>query len=370
MKKNIVIFHQNMIMGGVEKVTLNLLKNIDRDKFNIKLVLVEKYGELLEFIPDDIEVIGILDKNYSKGKNKFLKFLGYLKELLIIKKSLKKIIRKDDILLNMNMRNIRINLSFLKYKNKKIGWIHGNILNDFGNLREKINYKLFSQYSIIFNVSKQGTEDFNEMFPKLRNRSKTLYNSFDIEKIKKDSTQEPIREEKYLVTIGRLDFGKGFDILINAIKLLEKDGISKKLYIVGEGPERTKLEEQIKRLNLGRKVFLLGYKNSPYSLLRDAEVYILSSRGEGLPTVLIEALACECPIVSTDCKCGPREILKDGKHGILVPVGDAEALKEGIKKMLLDDKLREEFKEKSLERAYDFSNDKILKELEDIIESL
>ena len=367
MKKNILIFHQNLVMGGVEKVTLNIIKNIDKNKFNIKLILVEKFGELLEEIPKDIEVVELLDKDYSI-KNNILKYILYLKEIYIIRKKLKKIIKDEDILLNMNMRNIRFNITLFQYKNKKIGWIHGNIMNDFGNFKERINYKLFYQYSIILNVSKEGTDDFNKKFPKLKNRTKTLYNSLDIEFIKKMSVSEKINKNNYLVSVGRLSEEKGFDILIDSIKLLKDDGIDEKLYIIGEGNERDRLEEKIKKLNLEENVFLPGFNSNPYAILKNSKIYILSSRGEGLPTVLIEALACECPIISTDCKCGPREILNNGDYGLLVPVGDAMELKEGIKKMILDNNLRARFKEKSLERAYDFSNKKILKKLENIIE--
>ncbi len=81
MKKNILIFHQNMVMGGVEKVTLNILENLSREKFNIKVVLIEKHGELIEKLPKDLEIIYLLDKSYSRDKKGLIKFIGYLKEL-------------------------------------------------------------------------------------------------------------------------------------------------------------------------------------------------------------------------------------------------------------------------------------------------
>lgn len=367
MKKNVLIFHQNMVMGGVEKVTLNILENLDRKKFNIKVILVEKYGELLEKLPKDLEIIYLLDKDYSRDKKGVFKFIDYLKELIIINQRLKKIIKKNDNLLNMNMRNMRINLSFLKYKNKKIGWIHGNILNDNRTLFEKINYHFFNQYTKIFNISEQGKKDFDNKFPKLKNKSELLYNSFDIEEIRKKSKEEIINEKDYLISIGRLSYEKGFDLLINAIFLLKKDGINKKLYIIGDGNEKENLENQIKKLNLENNVFLLGFKTNPYIWLKNSKLYILSSRGEGLPTVLIEALICEKAIVSTNCKCGPEEILSNGKYGLLVETEDPLALKEGIKKLILDEKLRKNYEKKALKRACYFSNKNILRELEKII---
>lgn len=370
MKKNILIFHQNMVMGGVEKVTLNILENLSREKFNIKVVLIEKHGELIEKLPKDLEIIYLLDKSYSKDKKGLIKFIGYLKELIVINKKSKKIIKERDILLNMNARNMRINLLFLKYKNKKIGWIHGNILNDFGKISEKFNYKLFNQYSKIFNISKQGKKDFDDKFPKLRNKSELLYNSFNIEGIIRKSKEEIINEKDYLLSIGRLSYEKGFDLLIDAISLLKKDGIEKKLYIIGDGEEKENLKKQIEKLSLENNVFLLGFKENPYPWLKNSKLYILSSRGEGLPTVLIEALACQKAIVSANCLCGPREILDNGKYGLLVETENSSALKEGIKKLLLDKELKENYENKSLKRAYDFSNENILKKLEREISDL
>ncbi|MGL4765452.1 MAG: glycosyltransferase [Aeromonas sp.] len=364
--KNLIIFHQNMVMGGVEKVTLNLLKNLDKTKFNIKLILIQNEGELLSQIPKDIEVIFLLKKNYVKNKNIIQKIYGYLFELLLINKKLKELLIQDDtIFLIMNARNFRLNICLKRYKNKKIGWIHGNILNDYGNILEKLNYKLFSQYNFIYNVSKEGEKDFNNKFQNLKHKSKYLYNSLDITKILELSEERIDIKEKYILTVGRLSFyDKGYDILIETISLLKKEGIDKKLYIIGDGEERERLEQEIKRLKLENNIFIKGFDKNPYKWMKNAELFVLSSRGEGLPTVLIEALTCGVPIVSTDCKCGPKEILSNGEYGVLVPVGDSIALKEGIKKVLLNEKLRKELKEKSLKRALDFSNEKIIKRLE------
>lgn len=366
MKKEILIFHQNMVMGGVEKVTLNLLENLDRKKFKIQLVLIEKCGELIDNIPKDIELTYLLNENYSRNKKGFFKFLGYLKELYLIRKNLKKIVKKDSVILNMNIRNIRINISILKYKNKKLGWIHGNILNDIGSTLEKLNYKLFFQYTKIFNISKQGKKDFEKKFPNLKNKSELLYNSFNIKKIIEKS-KESINDSNYLLSIGRLSFEKGFDILIEAMSLLKKDGINEKLYLIGDGIEKEKLKSKIKELSLEKNVFLLGFKENPYPWIKNSKLYILSSRGEGLPTVLIESLILQKAIVSTNCLCGPEEILDFGNYGLLVKTENAYSLKEGIKNLLLNLQLKDQYEKKALKRAYDFSNELILKKLENFL---
>ena len=349
--KKLVFLHKDLVIGGVEKVLLNLLKNLDRSKCNIKLILFEKKGELISEIPSDIEVI-YLKKQYLTQKNTFfIKVFKTIKNILSYLWQLKKIVKKDEILLNINIRNIVINGSIYFFKNKKLGWIHGNILNDYGKIQEKFNYLLFDQYIKIFNISQQGKKDFDEKFPKLKNKNRLLYNSFDIDTIIKKSNNKNLQDKDYLVTIGRLDFEKGFDLLLEAIFLLKKEGLNEKVYIIGDGKERKNLEKKIKDLNLEKNIFLLGFKTNPYPWLKNAKLYILSSRGEGLPTVLIEALSCQKAIVSTDCRCGPNEILNKGEYGLLVNSENVESLKKGIKKLILNDNLRENYEKKSFKKS-------------------
>ena len=285
--KNLVFLHKNLVIGGVEKVLLNLLKNLDKNKFNIKLILLENDGELIAEIPSNIKVIYLKKKCLSTRNTFFIKVYRTIINTLSYFQQLKKIIKEDEILLNINIRNIVKNSIIYFFKNKKIGWLHGNILNDCGKIQEKWNYLLFRQYIRIFNISKQGKKDFDNKFPKLKNKSKLLYNSFDIEMIIEKSNEKYIEEKEYLISIGRLEFEKGFDVLIEAMALLKNDGINKKLYIIGDGRERKNLENKIKNLNLMNTVFLLGAKTNPYPWLKNATLYVLSSRGEGLPTVLI-----------------------------------------------------------------------------------
>ena len=103
-----------------------------------------------------------------------------------------------------------------------------------------------------------------------------------------------------------------------------------RLVILGDGPERETLLELAERLELSEHVDLPGFKVNPFTYMSKAGVFVLSSRYEGFPNVLVQAMACGAPVVSTDCRSGPREILEDGKWGHLVPVGDWRAMAEAI----------------------------------------
>ena len=136
-----------------------------------------------------------------------------------------------------------------------------------------------------------------------------------------------------VITAGRLAPEKGFPDLINAIKILLRS-IQVRLVILGDGPLREELEGLIHKNVLAESVKLLGFQDNPLKYFSKAQVFVLSSYVEGLPNVLIEAMACGCTPVATDCPTGPREVLKDGMYGYLVPVRDPEAMACAIQKAL------------------------------------
>src|SRR5262249_42756316 len=127
--------------------------------------------------------------------------------------------------------------------------------------------------------------------------------------------------------------------------------VDARLIALGDGPERPALERLIASLGLGDCVDLLGHRPNPFAFMARASLFVMSSRFEGMPSVLIEALACGCPLVSTDCPSGPAEILDKGRFGALVPVGDAERLAEAILEALRTPPDRERL----LARARDFA---------------
>jgi len=136
-----------------------------------------------------------------------------------------------------------------------------------------------------------------------------------------------------LVAAGRLAEWKGFSDLINAVKILRRNRVVR-LLILGDGPLKGELQDQIDELGLSDDIQLAGYVQNPLKYFKRADVFVLSSHVEGLPNVLVEAMMCGCTPVSTDCPTGPRELLQGGKYGYLVPMCDPEAMAAGIQKAL------------------------------------
>jgi glycosyltransferase involved in cell wall biosynthesis len=137
------------------------------------------------------------------------------------------------------------------------------------------------------------------------------------------------KNERVVIGVGRLVEQKDFETLIRAFHKAQSF-VACKLIILGEGPERQKLENLVRELDLTGKIDLPGFSANPYACMARADLFVLSSRFEGLPTVLIEAMACGTPVIATNCISGPEEILEGGKYGTLVPVRDIEALGQAI----------------------------------------
>lgn len=133
-----------------------------------------------------------------------------------------------------------------------------------------------------------------------------------------------------VVAIGRLAEQKDFATLLCAFAIVRQRLPAARLLILGEGPQRAALAGLAGRLGIADAVNLAGFLANPYPSLRAAAAFVLSSRWEGMPNVLLEALALGVPVVATDCASGPREILDGDRHGLLVPVGDAPAMAAGI----------------------------------------
>jgi len=167
-----------------------------------------------------------------------------------------------------------------------------------------------------------------------------------------------------ILAAGRLVPQKDFATLLRAFALLRQQGLPHRLVIAGEGKERPALLGMIESLGLAGWVDLPGFVDNPLALMSRAALFVLSSRFEGLPGVLIQALSCGCPVVATDCPSGPREILLDGRLGPLAPVGDHEALARAMAATLAQPPDRSMLKD----RAQDFSRDAVARRTAELLD--
>lgn len=392
--KKILFYTSGVGIGGVEKIILQILQLINKSKFDIKLGLQYENENLFENeIPKGIKFKYMLSQKIinkslylrERKNNIFYKFcyslmLSY--ERYVIKKNYLKFSKDRDVVIDFKSGD------FLKLINLKSGdrkkiicWIHGEIktLNEYQKRKEIFKNNLEKCQKIIC-ICEEMKERFIQELPDLKSKIQVIYNPFDIIKIKKLSSdysdinenEKKLLKENYIIMVSRLDNKqKDFFTLIRTFEILKNRKINIKLFILGEGADREKIKERIEEKDLEKEIILLGMKKNPYPWIKNANLLVHSSNYEGLPTVLIEGLILNKIIISTDCPTGPKEILKNGKYGSLVAIGDYEKMASEIEELSNYDSVRRkkylELTEEAVER---FDGNKIILKIEKLIENL
>ena len=378
MRKKLLIHNGNISIGGQEKMLMEFLNILDSKKYEILLLIEENNGkrnDYIDRIPKWIdykfltteEFMNKIEK-YQSSKN-FLEKL-YYSHLLKLKKKislkeLKKYLNFSDIIIDYDMGLLR-NLHKINLQNKKIiGWSHAG---SGELLRKKQKRENVNKYDCIVTIN----ETMKNGYLKNYNNKEVvkIYNFLDFDLIEKKAEEKLEKDYgKYIISLGSLTENKNHKLLINAFKILkEKYKISEKLLIAGEGKERENLEKQIKELNLGNDVLLLGQKENPYKYIKNSELYILPSKAEGFSLTLVEAMCLKKMIVSTHNN-GSEELVRENKYGVLVE-NNANEMAEKINYYLENKNERKKYEELGYERAKDFSKENGKKVIEEFIDRL
>ncbi|MEB3217939.1 MAG: glycosyltransferase [Nostocales cyanobacterium 94392] len=351
-KQPIAFFLPNLYGGGAERIVINLLEGISAPDISLDLVLADAKGPLLKQVPNHVRLVNFACGRVLKAIPALSRYLKENKPLALVSHlahaNVAAVLAKE--LAGTNTKLILVEHNTLTFAEATL-W-RGRFVPMFMKW-------LYPRADMVIGVSEGVTTDIKSQLGLVQEKVNTIYNPVVDDKLilkAKAALNHPWFEKDsppVFLAVGRLTEQKDFSTLIKAFSLLRKQRLAR-LIILGEGEAREELEQIIERLGISEDVLLPGFTDNPYAYMYNASAFVLSSRWEGLPTVLIEAMACGCPVVATDCPSGPQEILAAGKYGELVACGDVVALSKAMSNVL-DNPINSEILR---QRTQDFSFNK------------
>ena len=330
----IALFLPSLAGGGAERVVLNLARGFSNRGHKVDLVLVNAVGPYMKDLPETVRLVNLRADRFLKSLFKLVKYLRKENpDVLISSLPPANIIAIWAKIISRNSCRL-----FLRLDNPT-----SVTLKHMTQFKGLLIWKLipfFYPFADEFIASSRGiAEDIKKILSINEENIHVIYNPMDIDSINR-LAEMPLAhpwfkegEPLVILGIGRLSKQKDFPTLIHAFSLVRKQ-TSSRLVILGEGEERSALENLIREMKLENEIEMPGFVDNPYAYLAKASIFVLSSIYEGLCTVIIESLAVGTPVVSTNCPTGNDEILDSGKYGLLEPVGEPEAIADAILKTL------------------------------------
>lgn len=373
--------------GGAEKVVSTLLNEFARENFDIELICLEK--NLFYTIDKKVNISFLSDFTGGESGLKKLLYMPYLAW------KLKKYVQKNNISI---IQSHLYRANYINILSKLLGSKHHVQIVNAGTASKykqegilgKINLflikTLYPKANLLVFKSQGMQEDMKQFIDITAIKHMVINNPYNIELIEKMSMEKvsDITFEKdtiYLINIARFETFKRQDHIIYAVKKLSKK-YRIKLLLIGDGVKKQEMIDLSKNLGCESSIHFLGRVSNPYKYLAKSDIFVLSSDdGEGFPNVLVEAMICKTPVISSDCKSGPREILAPGtdiyyqlqneiemaQFGILFPKGNTEKLVDAIEKLINDKEMARSYIKKAYERAGEFSLEKIVQKYKKIL---
>ncbi|MBR1800286.1 MAG: glycosyltransferase [Bacteroidaceae bacterium] len=367
-KTQILFVISRFLDGGIDTVLVELLKNLVRNSSTLHgtLVIANKMAGKEVFInqiPADVDVRYLVDEPWLQrykcwrldGHHSHL--LSFLDEVflnpirrILQRKRFRRLQRKADVVIDMDSRamsiidwsQLTLNIAYYHFSFQHMMDSHPHYIRRVA--------RALARYDYVVAISKEMAEEGIRLFPWLREKLVTIYNGVRRDHLLRLAAEEVthpmwfrLSRQSYMLAVERLEESqKDLTTLIEAYALLSQRMQNiPHLVVLGEGNDRELLQKLINQHGLQEHIHLLGFTQNPYPWMKNAQLLVHSSKFEGLPTVLIEALMLGKQIVASDCPTGPREILADGKAGMLVPVGDVRALADAMHAVLTDVALQE-----------------------------
>ena len=361
-RKKVLFLLPSLGGGGAEQVTVTLMSHLDRLSFDPHLGLLEKVGPFLQDVPKEVPIYDLKATRVRYALPTLLRLVWSLRPQTVLSALAE---------LNLAMGLIK---PLMPRGTRLIVRVDISVSEDMAQttrhsgLWRWLYRHFYSSADKIICVSDFVRNDLAEHFGIPLKKMVLIYNPVDVQRVRQlaDVGESPyLGGGPHLLAIGRLSWQKGFDVLLDALALVRKK-ILAQLTILGEGPLETDLKAQKERLGLMESVRFVGFQTNPYPYFKHADLFVLSSRYEGLGNVILEAMALGVPVVATDCPGGVREILAGWGMGLLVPNLNPQALADGIISAL-SDRAPSASRTGNLEGVPDkFKIERVMKQYEDL----
>ncbi|WP_249869456.1 glycosyltransferase [Oceanobacillus saliphilus] len=349
MKQKIIFMVINMNIGGTEKALLNMIAEMPKEKYEITILMLEKYGGFLESIPSEVNVEYV--EEYSRIKDMVNNppkeiAISLLKKGKLIKgfnftiiTLVSRVLKSKRLLFKYILKNVPEfkaeydiavayagPMDFISYfvvhkikAEKKIQWIHFDVTK-IGFDRQFAS-KLYHKFDKLFVVSEEGKDKLIDKLPDLEKRIDSFPNRISTQLVLEMANKGRGFEDHFtgfrILTVGRLSKEKGQDLIIPVLAKLKENGVNVRWYCIGEGSAREEYEQLIKKHGVEKEFILLGAYPNPYPFMKQCDIYVQPSRHEGYCITLAEARCFNNPIVSTNFT-GANEQLSNNKKGIII----------------------------------------------------
>lgn len=347
--------------GGTEKVLIDILQNMDFEHYDVSLFLEFGEGVYINDVPAEVEVLSFYHQ-HTIWHDRLFRLLrtfhlylcfhsliyGFLFRCLLDK-------RKFDVILSFMEGNALKLHSYVTDKAKKnLSWVHIDLKQKHWSLdffrNEKEEFSTYQKMDKIVFVSEDVKKRFLELYAIKPEKCAVVYNLIDKNAILTSARSKSVIKKRFTICmVGRLNPQKRYDRAINVAKRLRNDGYDFDLWIIGEGSLEESLKTMSHEYGMDDCVHFLGFKKPPYSYMKVSDIYLNTSEAEGFPLVNCEALCLGLPVVST-ATSGPTELLDHSRYGLLVSEKE-EDIYNGVKRLMDDTALREEYRAKALQRA-------------------
>lgn len=369
--KKVLFFIHDLGIGGAEKVLVNLVNNMDKSCFDITVQSLFGGGVNEQFLNTNIKYRVCFKKSFP-GNSHYLKLF---KPETLYKRFVKE--HYDIVVSFLEGSCARIVSGCNDNNTKTVSWIHCKI-NDYRTAA--IGFRSFSEakrcyfhFDNTVCVSKWVKNYFTELF-NFNKPIEVLYNTNESSQIIKRSNEE-IHEAVFsrgvvnICSSGKIAKVKAFDRLARIHKRLISEGINNRVYIMGIGSEKKAIENYLSDNGLTKSFIFLGYQMNPYKFIRKCDLYVCSSLSEGFSTSVTESLIVGTPVVTTLCS-GMQELLGENNEYGIITENNEDSLYEGIKKMIVTPGLLEYYSDRAKERGKDFSTEKTVKAVEEMLNNI